>query len=415
MNRRQLIAASLFGITAVHAAAETKPLPDAALRTTDAEQYWKRLRDEQFLLPEWRAFLNNGSLGVAPRPVLNEVARHLELAANRTLDEYPRWGYETLDAEREEMAAFLGCKKDELAFTHNATEALSIVGAGLELKEGDEVVMTDQEHVSGQAPWHLRAARHGVTVRQVKVPVPAQSSSQLADLMISAIGPKTRVLAFSSILSSLGTIMPVREICTAARAKGVLTLVDGAHANGQIPVKLSELNCDFFAGSPHKWMFAPPGCGILYIREEHLETLWPSVVTGGWDDKSQKAARFMKIGTNNRALIAGMMAGLRFLKAIGPDVIYSRQHQLAKMNYEMASKRPYVKLLSSPDPALYNALISLQFTPGQQMSKMGALLHQRRVFVSLGEHTRVSTHIHTRPQDLELFYRCGDEAFGFRA
>ncbi len=112
-------------------------------------------------------------------------------------------------------------------------------------------------------------------MREVAIPLPPKDPAQLADLMISAIGPKTKVISFGGILSAPGTIMPIREICDAARAKGVLTLVDGAHMHGQMPVKISDLNCDFFAGSPHKWMFAPAGSGFLYIREENLDRLWP--------------------------------------------------------------------------------------------------------------------------------------------
>ncbi len=401
----------MFGVTAAGVAAakvERKPLPDPKLRETDPEKYWLRIRKEQFLLPEWRAFLNNGSLGVAPIPVLAAMEEFLEQGAALTSDEYPRWGYETLDAERAEMAEFLGCKKDELALTHCATEGISTVAMGLDLKPGDEVVMTDKEHVSGQSPWRLREKRHGITVREVKTPHPPKSSAELAEVMINAIGPKTRVLSFSGIISPTGTIMPVKEICDAARAKGVLTLIDGAHMNGQIPLKLSDLGCDFYAGSPHKWMFAPAGCGILYIREENLDRLWPSIVTGGWDDKTIGAARFMKLGTNNRATVVGMLAGLRFLKSLGPENIYTRLHDMAKRNYAMAARRPHLQLLSSPDDRLYGALVTIGFK-GANVENLWKIARERKIWVYGGAELRLSTHIHTRMADLEAFYSLVDE------
>ena len=127
MNRRDLLhrsaAAALFGLAPSLEAA--RALPDTSLLDKDAEAYWKRIRDEQFLLPDWRAFLNNGSLGVAPRPVLDAVTDYLNRGAGLLMTEYPRWGYETLDEERTELSAYLGCRKDELAITHNATEGLS--------------------------------------------------------------------------------------------------------------------------------------------------------------------------------------------------------------------------------------------------------------------------------------------------
>ena len=400
----------MFGMAAARGSASTKSLPDAALRASNAEKYWRQIRDEQFYLPDWRAFLNNGSLGVTPNPVLTAVEDYMERAAGLLMDEYPRWGYETLDEERALMAEFVGCKKDELAFTHNATEALSMIAAGLDLKAGDEVVMTNYEHPSGKAPWHRRAQRDGITVREVEIPLPPKNAGQLADMMVGAIGPRTKVLSFSGILSAPGVVMPVREICTAARAKGVITVVDGAHMNGQVALKLSDFNCDYYAGSPHKWMFAPAGCGLLYIREENLDRLWPTITTGDWDNKSLKAARFMKVGTNNRAIFVGMMAGLRFLQALGPENVYARIHTLAQRTFEMARKRPYLDVLSGEDHHLYGSLVYVGFQ-GRDQKKLAAKIKEKRMWVLAGDRVRISTHIHTRPQDIEMYFSTLDEVF----
>jgi isopenicillin-N epimerase len=332
------------------------------------------------------------------------------LAASRSSDDYPRWGYETLDAERATLAEFVGCRKDELAITHNATEALSMIAVGLDLKPGDEVVMTDQEHPSGKAPWARRAQRDGILVREVKLPLPPESPEQLADLMISSIGPKTRVLMFSGILTTTGLIMPVRDICSAARAKGVITIVDGAHMNGQIAFKISDLNCDYFAGSPHKWLFSPTGCGLLYIREENLDRLWPTITTGGWDDKSLKAARFMRVGTNNKSIIVGMMAGLQFLNDVGQQTVYTRIHQLAKMNRQMAAERKYARLLTPNNDRMYGSLVTVEF-PGKDYAPMWQKFKERRIWTLMAPRMRLSTHIHTRPSDLEALYRTTDEVF----
>jgi len=415
MNRRDAVALSLFGFSARGMAADVRPLPDPALREKDPEKYWLQVRREQFLLPGWRAFLNNGSLGVAPRPVVRAVTEFVETAAALIHDEYPRWGYEELDAERAEMAAFVGCKKEELAFTHCATEAMSVIANGIDLKPGDEVLITDHEHPSGIAPWALRAQRHGIAVREVKIPHPPQSPEQLTEILISAIGPRTRVLSFSGIISPTGVLMPVRDICRAARAKGVLTVVDGAHMNGQVPFRLSELECDYFAGSPHKWMFAPAGCGLMYIREEHLDRHWPVIVTGDWDKKDLKAARFMKIGTNNRATIAGMMAGKRFLEALGPESVYRRIHELAKRVYAMAEQRPYLRLLSSADDRLYGALVTVAFPENFRFDEFWRKARERRIWLYGGQRLRISTPIHLRMSDIEATFALFDEVAGYKA
>lgn len=406
MNRRTALraGATLFGVPWQKiTAAPAATLPDDALFARDPETYWTRIREEQFFLPKWRSFLNNGSLGVISRPVYEHVAKYMETAAALELPySYPRWGYETLDEERTELGKFLGCSKDELAITHNATESLSTVASGLDLKAGDEVLMTSQEHVSGKSGWEQKRARFGTTIREVTLPLPPKDPGQLADLMISAIGPKTRVLSFSGITSPTGLIMPIREICDAARAKGVLTLVDGAHMHGQMAVKLSDLHCDFFAGSPHKWMFAPAGSGFLYIREENLERLWPLNVTGGWDDKSLKAGRFMRYGTNNRAIVEGMLAGLRFAQAVGTDRIYTRIHQLARRTYERAARLPYIQSLTPNDDRMFAALVGIEFK--RDSTAVWQEASRRKIFVSGGQHVRLSSHIHTRPQDIdELF------------
>lgn len=385
-------------------------IPPDSLFQSNPETFWRKLREDQFYLPGWRAFLNNGSLGVTPRPVLKAVEDYMEKAAALLMDDYPRWGYETLDEYRAEMAAYVGCKSNELCFTHNATEAISTVAAGVDLKPGDEVLLTDQEHPSGRSGWYLRAQRQGIAVREVKIPVPPKNPEQLADVMISAIGPRTKVISFSGMLSGLGFLMPSRQICDAARSKGILTLVDGAHKQGQVDVKIADLNCDFYAGSPHKWLFAPAGCGILYVREESQEKLYPTIVTGRWDDRKLGAARYMQVGTNNRAIFEGMMAGLRFHKELGSERVYSRIHQLSKVVYKKAKEVPYLEVLSPEDDRMWGGLVSFQFK--KDTAALWPKLKEKRVWTTGGNRMRVSTHVHTRPEDIDLFFSLVRETLG---
>jgi selenocysteine lyase/cysteine desulfurase len=408
MKRRDVIAgtawaAALFGLPPARASG-SRPLPPERLYQSDPEAYWARVREEQFLLAGWRAYLNTGTLGIAPRPVVEAVAEYVNRSAALNLEDYPRWGYETLEEVRQELAELLGCRKEELALTHNATEAINTVANGLDLQPGDEVLLTNQEHPSGRCPWLQKQARFGIAVREVNIPLPPASPEQLTDLLISAIGPRTRVLSFSGITSPTGLWFPVRRICEAARARGVITLVDGAHMNGQVPLQLSELGCDFFAGSPHKWMFAPAGCGLLFGREEMLDRLWVNVATGGWDNKKLKAARFMMVGTNNRAIIEGLVAGLRFLKELGPERVYGRIHQLARRVFEQARALPKVELLTPDNDAMFGGLVSIRI-PGADVKPVLKLCRERRLWVlGSGERFRVATHIHVRPADIDAFF-----------
>ena len=384
-------------------AATVVPMPDLKLLDAAPETYWKRLRDEQFFLPDWRAYMNNGSLGVAPRPVVAAVAEYLERGAGMIGSEYPRWGYELMESHRKEAAAYLGCAFENLAITHNATEAMSMVAQGLDLASGDEILMTDQEHTGGKGAWLLREARHGLRVRTVEIPLPPRDSAQLVDRLIGAIGPKTRVLSFSGILTTTGLVMPVREICRAARAKGVITLVDGAHMHGQIPFRIDELECDFLAGSPHKWLFAPPGCGLLYIRDEMLDRLWPTVTTEAWTNRGLKAARFMQVGTNSRAVLEGMGAGIRFAQGIGPDRVYRRIHELARRARTLAAAIPELELLTPDDDRLYGGLVAFRI-PKPIFARFAKKAAAEKMWIYGSDLMRIATHVHTRPQDVDRFF-----------
>jgi selenocysteine lyase/cysteine desulfurase len=402
-RRLFLQAAAAVPATAAGAGPLPKPLPDRALLAADPEKYWSLIRQDQFLLPDWRAYLNNGSLGVPPVPVLAAMERYLERSASLMEDEYPRWGYETLEQHRTVLADYLGCQQQELAIVHSATEAMSIIAGGLPLKSGDEVLITDQEHPSGRECWRLRQARDGIAVREIAIPLPPPSAVELADRIISSIGPRTRVLSFSGVTTTTGLVLPVREICQEARRKGVITVVDGAHLVGQMPVRIAELGCDYLAASPHKWMFAPAGSGLLYIRQENLQRLWPSTVTGNWDNAQLGAARFMMVGTNNRAIVEGAVAGVRFAQSIGPEAIYHRIHQLAREVRRRALEFPYLQLLTPDDDRSYAAMVTfrLLLDPGP----FRAACSKQRIWIyGGGDLLRVSSHIHTRPGDIERFF-----------
>src|SRR5438067_5733487 len=316
--QRGAVAAALFGLPLERAAAALGPdgpaLPPNELYTTDPNRYWAELR-RQWLLADDRINLNCGSVGCSPLPVLRATIDHLLSAEAFREPEYPWFGYEEnrrLRELRDALAGFLNCRRDELALVRNATEGNNVVCNGLDMKPGEEALLTDQEHPGGRCCWEQKAARFGIKLNYVTLPKPPASREEILERFSQALTPRTRIVVFSHITTVTGLVLPAKEICQLARQRGILTHIDGAHAIGQLPLDLHDLGCDFYASSPHKWLLAPKGTGTLYIREEWLDRLWVHTATAEWQNFKLKAYRFSNLGTSNLSVMAGLAAALRF-------------------------------------------------------------------------------------------------------
>ena len=204
-------------------------------------------------------------------------------------EDYPIWGYAAWNEFRDPLATFVGCNRDEIALLRNATEANSYIANGIDLKPGDEVLMTDQEHPGGEHPWNLRAKRYGIVLKKVTLPRPVINPEQVLDLVSAAITPRTRVLFFSHITTISGVVLPAKELCKLARDRGVISAVDGAHVPGMMRLNLHDLGCDLYSASPHKSLQAPKGTGFLYVRDELIDRMWNTIATEGWDDAKLRA------------------------------------------------------------------------------------------------------------------------------
>ena len=238
------------------------------------ETYWREIQ-QGFTLDRTIVNLNNGGCCPSPRVVHEAFKRYLDLSNEAPV--YHMWQIlePNIETVRRRLAAEFGCDPEEMAITRNASEALQIAQLGIDLKAGDEVVTTNQDYGRMLDTWDQRVRRDGITVKKISFPVPPPSMDDLADRLISSIGPKTKVLHFCHITNLTGQIFPVKKICDAARAKGVKTIVDGAHAFAHFPYKASDLGCDYYGTSLHKWLLAPIGTGFLYVRKEKQKKIWP--------------------------------------------------------------------------------------------------------------------------------------------
>src|SRR5690606_20056320 len=249
--------------------------------------------------PDGRTYLNVGTLGPQPRVVVDAVIEHTRRVA-ATFPPPTDWA-----ALKARIGALLNGDPDGFVFPRNTTEAMNFIANGLELNAGDEVLTTTHEHIGGLCCWELLAARRGVVLRQLELPVPARSSAALVDVFRRAITPATRVISVSHVTFTNGTLMPVAEIAALCRERGIICVVDGAHPPGMINVDLHGIDADFYASSPHKWLCAPQGTGLLYMREEWRTRLWPTLASGGWNDASLGAHRFNHLGTMDESRLAG--------------------------------------------------------------------------------------------------------------
>lgn len=352
-NRRSVLktiglaSLSLPGIGAL-AMEKSNSLPSA-----DSLDYWDKIRD-QFMLDKGSVFFNPGTVGAMPTVVYEKMTAHLKKMATSVADwEYKDdnkeqfiSGYNTLIPLRTKVAKLLNADYQEIAMTDNVTNGMSYLASGLDLKAGDEVISTNQEHSGGRSSWMMRAKRHGIVYREIEIPKPIKDEQQVYDLLTKAFTPKTRVLVISHMITGSGAILPVKELCKAARQRGIITILDGAQTIGQIALDVKDIGCDAYLGCFHKWIGAPAGSGFMYIQKDLMPAVWTTIASGFWDNQKDQGYRFTQRGTGSFSILMGLDAALDFHFEIGPQRIYDRIHFLGSRLRDGLRKNKSVKIFS---------------------------------------------------------------------
>lgn len=367
--------------------------------------FWKNLR-KQFPLKEDLIFLNNGTNGIVPNVVLNRVSESL-LHTNKNA--IYGGGTEKL---LEELAVFLNVEKEEVGLSHNVTEGNNIICWGLPLKKGDEVLISDQEHVGNALTWLNRQKVEGIVVKSFSA---LHETDIILENIKKGITSKTRVITLPHILCTTGQIMPIKEICALAKEKGIYTVIDGAHGPGMLQMDLKDLGCDAYTSCGHKWMLAPAGTGFFYLRKELLNEVQAKFVGAhsdlGWDinkgiSEYYPSAHRYYYGTQSAALYEGLTEAIHFHRSIGTDLVEKRCKELANHLYDgLLNLNSKVNILSSKDPKNRGGIIGFKFKEKASLDFYKFVFNKgykvRIVPESNLDSLRVSTHVYNSIDEVD--------------
>lgn len=365
----------------------------------DDEAFWG-LVSGQFLIPEGRVYLNNGTLGPSPAVVVDAVIEHTRRVA-QTFPPGVAW-----DDLKAGLAELLGGDAEGFVFPRNTTEAMNFIANGIELEAGDEVVSTDHEHIGGLEPWKLVTRRRGAQLTIARLPVPAESDEALLEAVWAATSPRTRVVCVSHVTFTTGTVLPIPALARRCREAGIILAVDGAHPPGMMQVDLGEVSGDFYASSPHKWLLAPQGSGLLYLTEPWRRRIWPTLASGGWDDLDLGAHRLNHMGTFDESRHVGILAASEFVRAIGMDRVDARVRYLRARLEDGIRAIPGAFVASPVADRLKAGMVSFQLDGVESLALQRYLSREHNVRTRvIGEYDygwmRLSTHVYNSPTEVD--------------
>ena len=368
------------------------------------EAFWKSVR-EQFVMPPDLGVLNAANLCPASRPVLEALKRESDsVDRDPSAQNRARLGGEK-EATRKVIAGFLRVTPEEIVITRNTSEANNMVSSGLDLKAGDEVIVFQDNHPSNLTAWNEKAKRFGFTVVTVAQKNPHPGMEYYIDAYRKAITPRTKVLSFTHLTSSVGDLFPAKELCALAREHGVMSMLDGAQSFGLLDVNIADISPDFYTGSAHKWPCGARECGVLYINTRVHKQIWPSIYSA-YPGAVGISRTFESFGQRDEATMIAFRTALEFQTKVGRDAIEKRSRALTQQLIAGLSKLPEVKVWTSPNPSLNGAVVSFQ--PGSLNSqKLGAALYQNEKIGTAGRGggdrggLRASPHFYNTPAEIE--------------
>lgn len=371
-------------------------------------------RDEDFWMEVARAFtvdrtlvnLNNGGVSPAPAFVQAAMKRHLDFS--NELPAYTMWQIQEPRREgvRQRMAHAWGVDAEEIAFTRNASESLQTCQFGIDLQAGDEVLTTTQDYGRMLTTFRQRERREGIVMRQIVLPTPAENPAEVVRRFEEAITPRTRMILACHMINLTGQILPIRELTAMARRHGIPVIVDGAHALAHFDFTLAELECDYYSTSLHKWLFAPIGTGLLYVRRERIADLWPLMAAP--DHMSDDIRKFEEVGTHPAANTLAIGEALTFHESLQPARKQARLEYLRNYWAERLLEHDRVRLNTSLAPGMACGIANVHVEGFDVGDLQQHLWQTHRIFTTAIRHEectglRISPSVYTTIEELDRF------------
>lgn len=391
------------------AAAATVPwLPDARAsladfsrdlaRIEDDAAFWRTVRS-QFLLRPGLSHMNCATIGATPRPVVSTFVSHLWETEGDPQEQVFGAPHLRMDDVRAHAAAFLGASPDEVVLTRNTTEGMNAVAQGMDLRPGDQILTTNHEHPGGSICWEHLARRSGAEIVKIEMPPAVGSAEEVVALVEAHLTPRTRVCSFSHVCTITGLVMPLAAIAEVTRPRGVLLVCDGAQAPGQLAVDVHALGVDSYASSSHKWLLAPKGTGLLYIRQGAQDRIRPMCLESGY------GAYTGSFGTRNVAMVLAHGAAMNFHDAIGRDRVEGRCRELRRRLRAGLEDMPGLRILTPTDEALCAGIVTISLDRGDYREARRILYDEHDIVLKNGKAEynaiRISTHIFNSEADVD--------------
>ncbi len=369
------------------------------------EDFWATIQDS-FSVTRDLVNLNNGGVSPSPRVVTEALVRYTWQQEDATA--YIMW--HILEPQSEEvrtgLAELFGCDREEVAITRNASESLEALLLGIDLKPGDEILTTTQDYPRMLTTLRQRERREGVVLKLVKIPIAPRSLREITDAFEQGVTPRTRLLLISHMVNITGQITPVREVCRMARERGIETVVDGAHSFAQLDFKQSDLECDYFGTSLHKWLYAPKGSGMLYVRRDKIEKVWP--LFAAEERQAADIRKFEEVGTHSAAQRLAIDEALRFHNQLGPRRKEARLRYLARHWMNRLKNLPRVQFNTSFADEQSCAIANVQIEGTNPADVANHLMAAHRIFTTPILHDefrglRITPNVYTTLAELDRF------------